>query len=200
MLVRTRAKERPGEIAGPEAVEAAGFEPASASAPSARFYERSSRFIFASPDGPGRRRGASPLIVPSVPRDQGPEGRAHSMTPGTGPWAARTDGHCYLSSDSQTIVGVCCWCRRFTSLQQTRLVSLDADRSRRNRSPPNEAYSTILEQFINPEAELGQRRRRSFMARSISRCAVLRAISRRLSYCLLRLATASSSFMLPSLV
>jgi hypothetical protein len=49
-------------------VEAAGFEPASASAPSARFYERSSRFSFACLDGPGRRRDASPFIVPSVPR------------------------------------------------------------------------------------------------------------------------------------
>ena len=87
-------------------VEAAGFEPASASAPSARFYERSSRFIFVSPDGPGRRRGTSPLTVPSVPRDQGPGGEAHSMTPGTGLWAARTDGRCYLSSDSQFVVGV----------------------------------------------------------------------------------------------
>lgn len=48
-------------------MEAAGLEPASASAPSARFYERSSRFSFAYLDGPGRRRGASPLCVPPVP-------------------------------------------------------------------------------------------------------------------------------------
>jgi hypothetical protein len=54
---------RPGGV-----VEAAGLEPASASAPSARFYERSSRFNFAYLDGPGRRRGASPLSVPPVPR------------------------------------------------------------------------------------------------------------------------------------
>jgi hypothetical protein len=46
-------------------VEAAGFEPASASAPSVRFYEHSSRFSFACHDGPGRRREASPLNVPS---------------------------------------------------------------------------------------------------------------------------------------
>ena len=50
---------RPGGV-----VEAAGFEPASASAPSVRFYERSSRFSFTSRDGPGHRRGASPLGVP----------------------------------------------------------------------------------------------------------------------------------------
>ena len=179
-------------------MEAAGFEPASASAPSARFYERSSRFIFVSPDGPGRRRGTSPLTVPSVPRDQGPEGEAHSMTPGTGPWAARTDGRCYLSSDSQTIVGVYCWCRRFTSLQQTRLVSLDADRSRRNRYAPMPCILPLCRCLANGGG-CSQRRRRSLTARSISRSAVLRAISRRLSYCLLRLATASSSFMLPSL-
>jgi hypothetical protein len=47
-------------------VEAAGFEPASASAPSVRFYERSSRFSFALRDGPGRHREASPLDVPSA--------------------------------------------------------------------------------------------------------------------------------------
>jgi hypothetical protein len=100
------AQEKGPAIAGPGPVEAAGFEPASASAPSARFYERSSRFTFALLDGPGRRRVASPLNVPPVPRDQGPEGEAHSMTPGTGPWAARTDGRCYLSSGSQFMVGV----------------------------------------------------------------------------------------------
>jgi hypothetical protein len=49
-------------------VEAAGFEPASASAPSVRFYEHSSRFSFACRDGPGRRREASPLSVPSALR------------------------------------------------------------------------------------------------------------------------------------
>ena len=49
-------------------VEAAGFEPASASAPSVRFYEHSSRFSFTCRDGPGRRREASPLGVPSVHR------------------------------------------------------------------------------------------------------------------------------------
>ena len=53
---------------GPRAVEAAGFEPASASALSVRFYERSSRFIFACLAEPGRRREASPLSVPRVPR------------------------------------------------------------------------------------------------------------------------------------
>jgi hypothetical protein len=49
-------------------VEAAGFEPASASAPSVRFYEHSSRFSFTFRDGPGRRREASPLSVPSALR------------------------------------------------------------------------------------------------------------------------------------
>jgi hypothetical protein len=49
-------------------VEAAGFEPASASAPSVRFYEHSFRFRFAFRDGPERRREASPLSVPSVHR------------------------------------------------------------------------------------------------------------------------------------
>jgi hypothetical protein len=45
-------------------VEAAGFEPASANAPSVRFYERSFRFSFAYLGRPGRRREASPLSVP----------------------------------------------------------------------------------------------------------------------------------------
>jgi hypothetical protein len=49
-------------------VEAAGFEPASANAPSVRLYERRSRFSFALPCGPGRRRRASPLGVPYEPR------------------------------------------------------------------------------------------------------------------------------------
>ncbi len=48
-------------------MEAAGIEPASASAPSVRFYERSSRFGFALRCGPGRRSGASPLNVPRMP-------------------------------------------------------------------------------------------------------------------------------------
>ena len=56
----------------PASVEAAGFEPASASAPSVRFYEHSSRFSFALRDGPGRRREASPLNVPSVLRARTP--------------------------------------------------------------------------------------------------------------------------------
>jgi hypothetical protein len=62
---RSRTKERPGTAPGLPVVEAAGFEPASASAPSVRFYEHSSRFSFACRDGPGRRREASPLCVPS---------------------------------------------------------------------------------------------------------------------------------------
>ena len=53
---------------GPAVVEAAGLEPASASAPSVRFYEHSSRFSFACRDGPGRRREASPLNVPPAHR------------------------------------------------------------------------------------------------------------------------------------
>src|SRR5215208_6256399 len=53
-------------------VEAAGFEPASASAPSVRFYGHSSRFSFARCDGPGRRREASPLSVPSALRARTP--------------------------------------------------------------------------------------------------------------------------------
>jgi hypothetical protein len=78
MLVRHRAREIRPTLAGRCVVEAAGIEPASASAPSARFYERSSRSSFAFLDGPGRRRGASPLGVPSVPRDQDPEGEPTS--------------------------------------------------------------------------------------------------------------------------
>ncbi len=54
-------------------VEAAGLEPASASALSVRFYERSSRFNFAFRDGPGRRREASPLSVPQKLRARTPE-------------------------------------------------------------------------------------------------------------------------------
>src|SRR5215210_8928240 len=60
------------------------------------------------------------------------------MTPGPGPWAARTDGRRYLSSERhfRLVVGEYLWCRRFTSLQQTRLVSLDADHSRRSQNAP----------------------------------------------------------------
>src|ERR687886_683303 len=51
-LTRTHKNARlgPGGV-----VEAAGLEPASASAPSARFYERSSRSCFACLGGPMRR-------------------------------------------------------------------------------------------------------------------------------------------------
>src|ERR671916_918736 len=66
---RKTARYEPGGV-----VEAAGLEPASASAPSTRFYERSSRFRFACLGGPGRRREASPLGVPPEPRDQDPGG------------------------------------------------------------------------------------------------------------------------------
>jgi hypothetical protein len=55
---------RPAVFSGPVVVEAAGFEPASANAPSARFYERRIRFSFALSYGPGHRRKASPLNVP----------------------------------------------------------------------------------------------------------------------------------------
>jgi hypothetical protein len=118
-------------------VEAAGIEPASANAPSARLYERRSRFGFAFLDGPGRRRKASPLNVPYVPRartrrvsplnDTGEPGRGLP-----GPMGYLN----LLSSQHHIIVGVYLFCRRFTSLQQTRLVSLDADRSRRSRYAP----------------------------------------------------------------
>jgi hypothetical protein len=181
-------------------VEAAGIEPASANAPSARLYERRSRFGFAFLDGPGRRRKASPLNVPYVPR-----ARTRRVSPlnDTGEPGRGLPGpmdYCYLSSSQHhIIVGVYFFCRRFTSLQQTRLVSLDADRSRRSRYAPfDERYSTILEGFFNRRLA-SYRRMRSFMARSISRLAVFLAISRRLSYCLLRLATAISSLRLPPL-
>jgi len=62
------AIEKPPGGPGGLVVEAAGFEPASASAPSVRFYEHSSRFSFAFRDGPGRRREASPLNVPPAHR------------------------------------------------------------------------------------------------------------------------------------
>ena len=64
---------RKEDPSGARSVEAAGLEPASASAPSVRFYERSSQFLFASRDGPGRRRGASPLNVPQKLRARTPE-------------------------------------------------------------------------------------------------------------------------------
>jgi hypothetical protein len=64
--------ERPSGVPGLPVVEAAGFEPASASAPSVRFYEHSSRFSFTCRDGPGRRREASPLSVPSALRARTP--------------------------------------------------------------------------------------------------------------------------------
>ena len=73
-------------------MEAAGIEPASANAPSVRFYERSFRFGFAYLGRPGRRRGASPLCVPSRAPGQDPEGEPTKMTPVPGSWATRTDG------------------------------------------------------------------------------------------------------------
>src|SRR5918997_1693282 len=72
---RVRKGETARSLSGPQVVEAAGFEPASASAPSVRFYERSSRFSFAYLGGPGRRREASPLSVPSRAPGQDPEGK-----------------------------------------------------------------------------------------------------------------------------
>ena len=66
-------KRGPGDFPQAARVEAAGFEPASASAPSVRFYERSFRFSFAFRDGPGRRRVASPLSVPQKLRARTPE-------------------------------------------------------------------------------------------------------------------------------
>jgi len=66
-------KRGPGRLPRAATVEAAGLEPASASAPSVRFYERSSRFRFALRDGPGRRREASPLSVPQKLRARTPE-------------------------------------------------------------------------------------------------------------------------------
>jgi hypothetical protein len=181
-------------------VEAAGIEPASANAPSARLYERRSRFGFAFLDGPGRRRKASPLNVPYVPRartrrvsplnDTGEPGRGLP-----GPMGYLN----LLSSQHHIIVGVYLFCRRFTSLQQTRLVSLDADRSRRSRYAPLTSDILPFWRGFSTAAPASYRRMRSFMARSISRLAVFLAISRRLSYCLLRLATAISSLRLPPL-
>ena len=79
-VLKTEAKPQraeelaaPGGSPGAAIVEAAGLEPASASAPSVRFYERSSQFSFAVRDGPGRRRVASPLSVPQKLRARTPE-------------------------------------------------------------------------------------------------------------------------------
>ena len=179
-------------------MEAAGIEPASANAPSARLYERRSRFGFALLDGPGRRRKASPLNVPYVPRARTRRVSPLDDTgePGRGPPGPMD--YCYLgSSQSHFIVGVYLFCRRFTSLQQTRLVSLDADRSRRSRYAPVSSNILPFWRGFAIVALASYRRIRSFMARSISRLAVFLAISRRLSYCLLRLATAISSLRLP---
>jgi hypothetical protein len=73
-VLKAKAKRTgPGSsFRGPK-VEAAGIEPASASALSVRFYERSSRFSFAFRVGPGRRREASPLSVPQKLRARTPE-------------------------------------------------------------------------------------------------------------------------------
>src|SRR4028118_230606 len=107
------------------------------------------------------------------------------MTPVPGPWAARTDGRRYLSSERQIVasVGEYLGCRRFTSLQQTRLVSLDADHSRRSQNAPMYGGdSTIIRGGINWGAGGSYPRKLSLTARCISRSAVLRAMSRRLSY------------------
>src|SRR4028119_2018551 len=77
------------------------------------------------------------------------------MTPVPGPWAARTDGRRYLSSARQIVasVGEYLGCRRFTSLQQTRLVSLDADHSRRSQNAPFDTKdSTIGAVSFQPSA------------------------------------------------
>jgi hypothetical protein len=136
-----------GRLCRPARVEAAGFEPASASAPSVRFYEHSFRFGFAFRDGPGRRREASPLGVPPAHR-----ARTRRVSPlnDTGNRAVgRPDRWAtdYLSSNRRhCIIGVYLCCRRFTSLQQTRLVSQDADHSRRSLCAPLYVLdSTILE-------------------------------------------------------
>jgi hypothetical protein len=74
LCLRRPAQEKTARYGPGGVVEAAGLEPASASAPSARFYERSTRSCFACLGGPGRRREASPLVVPPEPRDQDPGG------------------------------------------------------------------------------------------------------------------------------
>src|SRR4028119_2334810 len=107
------------------------------------------------------------------------------MTPVPGPWAARTDGRRYLSSERQIVasVGEYLGCRRFTSLQQTRLVSLNADHPRRSQNAPMLRNGFYHRAEVNPSPAAGDYRRRlSLTARCISRLAVLRAMSRRLSY------------------
>src|SRR5215207_583305 len=90
------------------------------------------------------------------------------MTPGTGPWAARTDGLLsnYAAARATFLSACILCCRRFTSLQQTRLVSQDADRSRRSLCAPLcDKYSTILEgslkliSTLRPPASLCRARR-----------------------------------------
>ena len=110
-LCLCRPKQRKTARPGPGGVvEAAGLEPASASASSVRFYERSSRFSFAYRDGPGRRREASPLNVPPAhrARTRGVIPLNDTGYPGRGPPGPMR--RCYLSSDgSQIIFGVCCF-------------------------------------------------------------------------------------------
>jgi hypothetical protein len=199
MLVRHRARENRPTLAGRRVVEAAGLEPASASAPSARFYERSSRSSFACLDGPGRRQGASPFGVPPVPR-----ARSRKVSPlnDTGNRAVGRPDRCSLAVFRQQREARLC--RRVLLLpafyespaNSARLAGRGPLTSKPVR--PHPTYSNIL-QVIIKRSGFSQRLRRSFMARSISRSAVRRAISRRLSYCFLRLATASSSLMLPFL-
>ena len=75
-------KSGPGLIVAPALVaEAAGVEPASANAPSVRFYEHSSRFSFALLCEPGHRGEASPLGFPLRALGQDPEGKSTNMTP-----------------------------------------------------------------------------------------------------------------------
>ena len=187
-------------------MEAAGIEPASASAPSVRFYERSSRFGFALRCGPGRRSGASPLNVPRMPW-----ARTCEVSPlnETGIRVVDYPGRSGLLVKQQPPYHPRCW--RVCLVAGVLRVSSKLGSSHWTLSAPVEAGTPPCTMHILPfcggssiehgaPGGLRQRRRRSFTARSISRSAVLRAISRRLSYCFLRLATAISSFMFPLFV
>ena len=97
-----------------------------------RFYEHSSRFSFACRDGPGRRREASPLSVPSALR-----ARTLRVSPlnDTGNRAARTDGLRYLSSSQNRSLLACIFAAGVLR------VSSKLGSSHRTLTTPVEAYA-----------------------------------------------------------
>src|SRR5215207_4998482 len=104
------------------------------------------------------------------------------MTPGAGPWAARTDEPPLfkqlepdLSRDWRVCLcaGVLRVSSKLGSSHRTLTAPVEA-----GTPPCTSGILTFWRDFSIDKLDRGERRRRSFMARSISLWAVLRAISR----------------------